>query len=217
MEMGKEYRGKIVFDIDNTICNTKGVDYRESTPNYSMIEKLNNKYNEGYYIILQTARGTETGIDWKELTEKQLKEWGVLYHKLMFQKAAGDIYIDDKACNVLNYEPDIDGEKTDKIWGEEYLLIHTDSYVMKRLKINPGKAISYQYHNEKDETWHIVEGSGIALVGGDMIKVKPGTTINIPHLIRHTVRANEQGLVIIESSTTQLDDIVRLQIEPEII
>ena len=34
--------------------------------------------------------------DFYLFTAKQLKEWGVKYHRLFLGKPAGDIYIDDK-------------------------------------------------------------------------------------------------------------------------
>jgi hypothetical protein len=51
-------------------------------------------------IILFTARGTKTGIDWSEVTAKQLKTWGVKYHELKFGKPAADYYVDDRLINM---------------------------------------------------------------------------------------------------------------------
>jgi hypothetical protein len=51
-------------------------------------------------IILFTARGTKTGIDWSEVTTKQLKTWGVKYHELKFGKPAADYYVDDRLINM---------------------------------------------------------------------------------------------------------------------
>ena len=47
-------------------------------------------------IVLFTARGYKTGIDWEELTEMQMQKWGVKYHELIFGKPDADYYIDDK-------------------------------------------------------------------------------------------------------------------------
>ena len=84
------------FDIDGTLCtNTKGL-YKKAKPYYSRIKKANCLYEKGNKIILFTARGSTTNIDWEEFTKKQLKKWGVKYHKLIFGKPEADIYIDDK-------------------------------------------------------------------------------------------------------------------------
>ena len=90
----------IYVDIDETICKTpESRDYSESTPITQHIEKINTLYDEGNTIIYWTARGTVTGIDWREVTEKQFQNWGVKYHKIMFGKPVYDIFIDDKNIN----------------------------------------------------------------------------------------------------------------------
>jgi len=67
------------------------------------IEKINTLYDEGHTIVYWTARGSLTGIDWRELTEKQLKEWGVKYHDLKLDKPYYNLFIDDKNINSNNY------------------------------------------------------------------------------------------------------------------
>ena len=46
-----------------------------------------------------TARGSGTGIDWYDVTKKQLKSWGVKHHELRLGKPVYDLFIDDKAMN----------------------------------------------------------------------------------------------------------------------
>ena len=206
--MGKE---TLIFDIDGTIC-TQELDYSQAKPIQEVIDKLNKKYNEGYKIILFTARGTETGIDWSEVTAKQLNSWNVQYHDLLFGKPAGLKYIDDKGVNIYQWEPKIENQAyIDKIWGKEYLLAKTDAYAFKRLEISKGKNISKQLHRKKHETWHIIEGVGTAIIAERPRPVKPGTTIIIPPGMVHQVRADSDKLVIIEASTTELEDIVRFE------
>jgi len=69
------------------------------------VEQVNRLYNEGNYIIMQTARGKGSGIDHTELTKKQLDDWGYKYHELfpMFCKPTADIFIDDKGINALDW------------------------------------------------------------------------------------------------------------------
>lgn len=87
---------KFVIDIDNTICSQEN-NYADAKPFVNRIKKINEMYNSGNEIIFFTARGTETGIDWREVTENQLQRWGVKYHGLFFGKPSADVYIDDKA------------------------------------------------------------------------------------------------------------------------
>jgi histidinol phosphatase-like enzyme len=87
------------FDIDGTICvNTDGA-YESAEPMPERIEKVNNLYDLGHQVILFTARGSQTGIDWSDVTKEQLRNWGVKYHQLLFGKPHADIFIDDKAIN----------------------------------------------------------------------------------------------------------------------
>jgi len=96
------------FDIDGTLCHTPNneggkPDYENAKPFPFMVEQVNRLYNEGNYIIMQTARGKGSGIDHTELTKKQLDDWGYKYHELfpMFCKPTADIFIDDKGINSM--------------------------------------------------------------------------------------------------------------------
>ena len=96
----------ICFDIDNVICITNAErDYLKSIPIKKNIEIINKAYNSGFNIILYTARFmgrckgnvAEVKRRIKPLTLKQLKKWGVKYHKIYFGKPSYDLFIDDKS------------------------------------------------------------------------------------------------------------------------
>ena len=97
-----------VFDLDGTLCtHVEDGDYRKATPIKKRIKKVNKLSKEGHSIVIYTARGMGRfeGNIWKchneffFFTQKQLKGWGVLYHKLVLGKPSGDFYIDDKGIN----------------------------------------------------------------------------------------------------------------------
>lgn len=99
------------FDIDGTLCDTpnneKGKpDYLKATSIPFMVERVNQLYDEGNYIILMTARGRGSGIDWTDTTKQQLADWGIKYHELepMFHKPTADIFIDDKGIDVEDWK-----------------------------------------------------------------------------------------------------------------
>ena len=108
---GRGRRMRYCVDIDGTICTpTKGRDYESATPYKSRIETLNKLYDEGNYIIYFTARAIGRFSDERypiaaakasevlfDLTQQQLKEWGVKYHELIMGKPHADMFIDDKA------------------------------------------------------------------------------------------------------------------------
>lgn len=97
----REGKGKFVFDIDGVIAKIqKDNDYHLSEPNMEFIRIVNKLYDRGNKIVLFTARGYVTGIDWSEETQKQLKDWGVKYHELLFGKPNADCYVDDKMLSM---------------------------------------------------------------------------------------------------------------------
>ncbi len=85
------------FDLDGTLCSTSESDYSNATPRLERIVKVNELASNGHKVIIFTARGGSSGLDWTELTKKQLREWGVIHHALILGKPAADYYIDDKA------------------------------------------------------------------------------------------------------------------------
>jgi hypothetical protein len=91
------------FDIDGTICTMTDGRYDEAEPHPEIIRQINRLYETGNRIVFHTARGSETHIDWKSVTERQLKDWNVKYHDLVFGKPAADVYVDDKGINVRDW------------------------------------------------------------------------------------------------------------------
>lgn len=96
---------KYVIDLDGTLC-TQEKDYSFAKPIENRIKKVNDLYNNGNVIIIFTARGSETDIDWSDTTLKQLREWGLKYHHLIFGKPSADYYIDDRNidCSFLDMD-----------------------------------------------------------------------------------------------------------------
>ena len=92
---------KIYVDVDGTICNDTNGDYENAKPNHEAIAKINKLHNEGNIIIYWTARGRNSGIDWSDLTLRQLKDWKCEYHAIDFNpKPAYDQFIDDKTKRI---------------------------------------------------------------------------------------------------------------------
>lgn len=92
---------RFVFDIDGVVAEFEPeLDYKAAKPNCKMIRIINQLYDMGNEIVLFTARGYVTGMDWSETTKDQLDRWGVKYHQLMFGKPNADYYIDDKMLDM---------------------------------------------------------------------------------------------------------------------
>ena len=102
----------------------------------------------------------------------------------------------------------------EKPWGYEKIWAHTDKYVGKLLHINDGEQLSLQYHEVKDETVYIMYGtltivldkeehSNIILEEGNSYRITPNTL--------HRFAAKHGMVELIEVSTPELDDVVRVQ------
>ena len=92
-----------IIDIDGTIVDSKGSDYRSAKPFTKRIEKVNKLFDEGNRIVYWTARGATSGIDWYAFTEKQLEEFGCKYHELHTKKPHYNVWVDDKAVNAKDF------------------------------------------------------------------------------------------------------------------
>lgn len=98
-------RKTFVFDIDGVIATlTPENEYQKAQPIYQNISVINTLKARGNTIILNTARGFITGIDWETLTRKQMADWNVQYDRLLFGKPAGDYYVDDRMISMAELE-----------------------------------------------------------------------------------------------------------------
>jgi len=101
-----------------------------------------------------------------------------------------------------------------KPWGFEVWWAVTDDYAGKLLHVEQGHRLSLQYHEEKDESCYLLSGMitlthGLSLDELTHRTVSPGECWrNRPGEI-HTIEAIVTS-VVIEASTPQLDDVVRV-------
>lgn len=101
-----------------------------------------------------------------------------------------------------------------KPWGKEIWFAHTKKYVGKILIIKKGKRLSRQYHKVKHETLYTDKGKYILELGSDGSKkkiMKPGDVFVVAPKTIHRMFAKYGDVRIIEVSTPELWDVVRLQ------
>lgn len=94
---------KYMVDIDNTICYNEDSNYVDSKPDHVRIAKLNSLFDEGHEIHYWTARGGNSGKDWTDLTQQQLKQWNVKHTSVTMKKPVYDVWIDDRAINADDF------------------------------------------------------------------------------------------------------------------
>ena len=109
-----------------------------------------------------------------------------------------------------------DIKRVEKPWGHELIWALTDTYCGKVLFVKAGHALSLQFHREKDESWLVQSGraklelgdAGQAALAEEV--VGPGFAFHYRPGTVHRVTALEDT-TILEVSTPQLDDVVRLE------
>lgn len=104
-------------------------------------------------------------------------------------------------------------------WGKYYVLEDEPNYKLKKIVVNPGGKLSYQYHHKRQEFWTVVAGNAIVILDGEEISLAYGQNIFIPQGAKHRImNLTDKPLVFIEVQTGTYfgeDDIVRLEDEYE--
>ena len=113
----------------------------------------------------------------------------------------------------------------EKPWGREIWYADQSAYAGKVLEVKKGCRLSLQYHERKTETLYLLSGKVLltfrALAAGESPSASlvsaadqrvwlPGQAVHIPVRTIHRFEALEDS-ALIESSTPDLTDVVRLQ------
>lgn len=106
-------------------------------------------------------------------------------------------------------------QRVDKPWGYELWWAETPHYAGKILHVDAGQSLSLQMHREKDESSYLLSGRLLLTRGpsADELtteEIGPGFTWRVEPGTVHSIEALEDSDVI-EVSTPQLDDVVRLR------
>lgn len=105
--------------------------------------------------------------------------------------------------------------KVPKPWGYELIFAENDRYAGKILHIEPGHLLSLQYHERKDETFYVLKGEVNLTIEEQgrlrEIRLQQGSAYRIQPGVRHRMRANGAACDLIEVSSPELDDVVRIE------
>lgn len=100
-------------------------------------------------------------------------------------------------------------------WGYYTVLCEGPGYKVKRVSVNPGQRLSYQFHNHRQEHWMVVEGVAVVTIEGKEHVLEVGQTINVPVGAKHRMaNTSTTPMTLIEiqrGAYTGEDDIVRLE------
>jgi mannose-6-phosphate isomerase len=106
-------------------------------------------------------------------------------------------------------------EKEERPWGRYFVLQDEPTYKVKRIEVEPGQRLSYQYHYKRSEAWTMVIGEAIITLNDVSKAYKAGETILISVGTKHRIENKSDSLVVfIEVQTGTYfgeDDIVRIE------
>jgi len=97
-----------------------------------------------------------------------------------------------------------------KPWGREVWWAHESSYAGKILEVTAGHQLSLQLHRSKTETLYLQSGGVIFHLNGRDFNMAPGHAVTVRPGDVHRIEALEDS-VLLEVSTPELDDVVRLE------
>tara|TARA_R100001377_G_C3181849_1_gene106965 strand:- start:721 stop:1140 length:420 start_codon:yes stop_codon:yes gene_type:complete len=100
-------------------------------------------------------------------------------------------------------------------WGKYEVLLNESDVKVKRITVNPGQRLSYQYHMKRKEVWTVVSGVLTIVLEDDKLFRGKGQSIRIPQGDRHRAwNETEKPVVFIEVQTGTYfgeDDIIRIE------
>jgi mannose-6-phosphate isomerase len=102
-----------------------------------------------------------------------------------------------------------------KPWGSERIFAANGRYAGKLISIRAGETLSFQYHRVKEETIHVLSG----VLGMEtecdgrrvVLALEPGETFHVIPGTRHRMFAEKEDVLVVEVSSPELDDVVRLE------
>jgi mannose-6-phosphate isomerase len=98
----------------------------------------------------------------------------------------------------------------EKPWGREVWYAHEERYAGKILEVTRGHALSLQKHERKQETMYLLSGRLLYHFNGQDFEMATGQCITVRPGDIHRMEALEDS-VILEVSTPELDDVIRLE------
>jgi len=100
-------------------------------------------------------------------------------------------------------------------WGKFEVLLDASYTKVKRITVNPGGILSYQYHKHRSEHWVIVQGTGTIVLSDTTSQIEAGDSVYISAGTKHRIsNQGEEDLIFIEVQTGTYfgeDDIIRIE------
>lgn len=100
-------------------------------------------------------------------------------------------------------------------WGYSEVLTDEPDHKIQRITLSPGGRLSLQRHQKRQEHWFVLKGEALAFLGNQMVKLMPGSSLDIPvRTIHRLENRGTESFVLIEIQRGEYfgeDDIERLE------
>jgi mannose-6-phosphate isomerase-like protein (cupin superfamily) len=100
-------------------------------------------------------------------------------------------------------------------WGSFEILKDEPGYKAKILLVKPGKRLSLQSHEKREENWVVVQGTAMVHLDDEYIELTAGEHVFIPKRNKHRLEnIGTEDLIVVEAQTGEYfgeDDIVRYE------
>ncbi|MBS3984051.1 MAG: NTP transferase domain-containing protein [Selenomonadales bacterium] len=159
--------------------------------------------------VIQDDEGVTVAIGVQDLVVVRSKEALLVCSKERVQDVKKAVVLAEGLCSDTCFETE-EYRVVDKPWGREIWWAVTEAYVGKILEVKAGHSLSLQYHQRKLETMFFQRGRGTLVLNGAERTIRQGMAVTIRPGTLHKIVA-ESDLTILEVSTTELDDVVRVQ------
>ena len=98
-------------------------------------------------------------------------------------------------------------------WGEFVEFTKNIPSTVKIITVQPGQALSLQFHHQRDEFWRVLSGDGFIQIGDNRLPAAAGGEFFAPRETKHRMEGGNEPLIILEISFGAFDenDIVRVE------
>lgn len=96
-------------------------------------------------------------------------------------------------------------ESEERPWERFFVFYDQPTYKLKRIEVESGGRLSYQYHHKRSETWTLVEGVGTITLDGDIKNYLKGETVLIPQAVKHLIEL-QTGTYFAEDDIARIED-----------
>ena len=112
------------------------------------------------------------------------------------------ILVSDKneSSYIKPYVDEIDQQImfAEKSWGSYKVLDVSEDSMTVKVTLNPWHGMNYHSHERRSEVWTVISGTGSVVIDEVERVVVAGDVIDLPVGCKHTVKASDSGLQIIE-------------------